>query len=45
MTVLNFLERVVVPALVIFLLLGGLASAAFGFALIFRTEKAIAFTR
>ena len=45
MTVLAFLERVVVPTLVIFLLLGGLASAALGFTLVFRSEKALAFTR
>ena len=45
MTVLGFLERVVVPTLVIFLLLGGLASTALGLALVFRTEKALAFIR
>ncbi|HUQ24571.1 MAG TPA: hypothetical protein VM140_02790 [Burkholderiales bacterium] len=45
MTVLMLLERVIVPTMVIFLLLGGVASAAMGFALVFRTEKALAFMR
>ena len=38
-------ERVIVPALVIFLLIGGVASALFGLALVFRTEKTLAFMR
>jgi len=45
MTVLGLLERVVLPALVIFLLLGGTASTLLGLALVFRTEKALAFMR
>ena len=45
MTVLTFLERVVVPALLIFLLLGSAAGALLGFALVFRTERALAFLR
>lgn len=45
MTVLGLLERVIVPSLVIFLLLGGTASALLGFALVFRTDKALAFMR
>ena len=45
MTVLSFLERVVVPALVIFLLLGSVASTLLGFALVYRTERALAFVR
>ena len=43
--VLGLLERVIVPALVIFLLVGSVASALFGLALVFRTEKALAFMR
>jgi len=42
---LALIERVIIPALVIFLLIGGIASAAFGLALVFRTEKALAFMR
>jgi len=45
MTVLGLLERVIVPAMVIFLLLGSSASVLLGLALVFRTEKALAFTR
>lgn len=45
MTALTFLERVVVPTLVICLLTGGLASAALGLALVFRTAQALAFMR
>jgi len=45
MTVLGLLERVIVPALVIFLLLGSSASALLGIALVARTEKALAFMR
>ena len=45
MTVLTFLERVVVPALVIFLLVGSLASVALGCALVLRTVPAIVFMR
>ena len=42
---LALMERVIIPALVIFLLIGGIASAAFGLALVFRTEKTLAFMR
>lgn len=45
MTVLGLIERVLVPTLVIFLLIGGAASALLGFALVFRTDKALAFMR
>lgn len=45
MTVLMLLERVIVPTMVICLLLGGIASAAMGFALVFRTERALVFMR
>jgi len=45
MTVLGLLERVIVPSLVIFLLLGGTASVLLGLALVFRPEKALAFMR
>jgi len=45
MTVLGLLERVVVPALVIFLFLGGSASTLLGLALVFRPEKALPFIR
>jgi hypothetical protein len=38
-------ERVIIPALVIFLLIGGIASALFGLALVFRTENTLAFMR
>jgi len=44
MTVLALLERVLVPTLEIFLLVGSLASAALGCALVFRTARAIDFT-
>jgi hypothetical protein len=43
--VLGLLERVIVPALVIFLLVGSVASLLLGLALVFRTEKALAFMR
>src|SRR5258705_14007617 len=42
---MGLIERVIVPALVIFLLLGGTASTLLGLALVFRTEKALAFMR
>ena len=42
---LALIERVIIPALVIFLLIGGVASALFGLALVFRTEKTLAFMR
>src|SRR5262245_38679314 len=45
MSVLTLLERVLVPALVIFLLLGSAASAALGCALVFRTASAVEFMR
>jgi len=45
MTVLGLLERVIVPALVIFLLLGASASTLLGLALVFRAEKALSFIR
>jgi hypothetical protein len=45
MTVLALIERIIVPALVIFLLIGSSASALLGLALVFRTEKALAFMR
>lgn len=45
MNVLTLLERVVVPALVIFLLIGGTASALLGLGLALRAEKTLAFMR
>lgn len=45
MNMLGLLEKVIVPALVIFLLIGGIASTLLGLALVFRTEKALAFMR
>ena len=45
MTMLNFLDRVVVPTVVIFLLLASTASTLLGLALMLRSEKAIAFMR
>ena len=42
---LVLIERVIIPALVIFLLIGGIASALLGLALVFRTEKTLAFMR
>lgn len=45
MTVLGLLDRVIVPALVLFLLFGSVASTLLGLALVFRSEKAIAFMR
>jgi hypothetical protein len=45
MTVLALLERVLVPTLVIFLLLGAVASLALGCALVFRAPRAIEFMR
>src|SRR5258706_14242522 len=42
---MGLIERVIVPALVIFLLLGGSASTLLGLALVFRPEKALAFMR
>ena len=45
MTALTFLERVIVPTLVIFFLLGGVAGTAFGISLVARPAGAIAFMR
>jgi len=45
MTFLGLIERVIVPALVVFLLLGGIASTLLGLALAFRPEKALVFIR
>jgi hypothetical protein len=45
MTLLSLLEKIVVPTLVIFLLLASTASTLLGLALVFRTEKALAFMR
>ena len=45
MTVLNLLDRVVVPTLLIFLFVAGTASTLLGLALVFRTGKALAFMR
>ena len=45
MTVLTLLERVLVPSLVIFLLLGSLAGITLGCALVFRTAQALKFMR
>ena len=42
MTVLMLLERVLVPTLVIFLLLASIASVMLGWALVFRTARALA---
>jgi len=42
---MGLIERVIVPSLVIFLFLGGSASALLGFALVFRPEKTLAFMR
>jgi hypothetical protein len=42
---LALIERVIIPALVIFLLIGSVASVVFGLALAFRTEKTLAFMR
>ena len=41
----GLIERVVVPSLLIFVLLGGAASVVLGLALAFRPEKALAFVR
>jgi len=43
--VLTLLERVLVPSLIVFLLIGGLASVALGWALIFRSAQALSFMR
>jgi hypothetical protein len=43
MQVHGLIERVIVPSVVIFLLIGGTASMLLGLALVFRTEKALAF--
>jgi hypothetical protein len=43
--VLTLLERVLVPSLIVFLLIGGLASVAFGWVLIFRSAQALSFMR
>jgi len=43
--VLGLIERVLIPALLIFLLIGGTASALLGLALVFRAEKALTFMR
>ena len=45
MSLLALLERVIVPTLVIFLLLGSAASTVLGLALVFRTTQALAFMR
>jgi len=45
MNILGLLTKVVLPALVIFLLIGSIASTLLGLALVFRTEKALAFMR
>lgn len=45
MTVLTLLDRIAVPTLVIFLLVAASASTLLGLALVFRTEKALAFMR
>jgi hypothetical protein len=45
MTLLALLERVLVPALTVFLLIGSLASIAFGLALVFRTAQALSLMR
>ena len=42
---MGLIERVIVPALVIFLFLGGSASTLLGLALVFRPEKTLAFMR
>ena len=42
---LTLLERVLVPSLIVFLLIGGLASVALGWALIFRPAQALSFMR
>lgn len=41
----GLIERVIVPTLLIFLLIGGTASTLLGLALVFRPEKALAFMR
>lgn len=41
----GLIERVIVPTLLIFFLLGGAASMLFGLALVFRPAKALAFMR
>ena len=41
----GLIERVIVPTLVIFLLIGGTASTLLGLALVFRTASALAFMR
>lgn len=45
MTSLMLIERVIVPALLIFLAFGSCAGALLGLALVFRTGKALAFVR
>ena len=45
MTLLSLLDRVLVPTLVIFLLVASAASTLLGLALVFRTQKALAFMR
>src|SRR6185503_10556094 len=45
MTSLMLIDRVLVPALLIFLVIGSGASALLGLALVFRAEKALAFMR
>jgi hypothetical protein len=42
---LALIERVIIPALVIFLLIGSTASTLLGLALVFRVEKTLAFMR
>ena len=42
---LALIERVIIPALVIFLLIGSIASILFGLGLVFRPEKTLAFMR
>src|SRR6266571_604390 len=45
MSVLTLLERVLVPSLIIFLLIGSLASVMLGWALVFRSARALSFMR
>jgi hypothetical protein len=39
----GFVERVIVPSVVIFVLVGGVAGAVLGFALVWRSDRALAF--
>ncbi len=45
MSVLTLLERVLVPSLILFLLIGSLASVVLGWALVFRSARALSFMR